>query len=522
MLIHVSRDGQQFGPYTPEDAQAYLNNGSLLPTDLGWVEGAANWVPLPDLVAQAMSAPPTAMPGIACPQCGAGLEADQVVCLACGHNLDDPVEEPGQEGEGAAVVEEKTTIPMSVSYEDETAKRSEFVNSVGWMLLMSILLPVFNTAGQWSFPTYDMWVTPKAEETFDVPDATVDPNSTQAQQQATPAPAAKVDDPYTWPMKFDVLAAAVMGIVCCVLASAMHGRDRGIVLAVAVLGILGTIASVPEAGQFITKSKIDTSPPTPAEAPPQNGDSLEIDTPELSNQGEFGNLLWEKLGFDPSENMVFVALFLLAWVAIIGGAQSRFYRLDGMIPYVLSMIGGVCIILVWLLPGADGVPLLAVVDAVSADPVKGAGLGLMMAMQLGAGICCFLNQRGIRPSKMKKYAGLAVAMMVSSLGVGLVPTWGKVIYEESNSYVKVAQTREKYVLSQFENPDALTKYEIPIFDRAMEDLEKPLNARISSIFGWFCLGVKYGAWIIGLMMLLPLAVVELICGKREPDGQLFG
>ena len=57
MLIHVSRDGQQFGPYTPEDVQAYLADGSLLTTDLGWVEGTADWVPLPQLVSGG-AAPP--------------------------------------------------------------------------------------------------------------------------------------------------------------------------------------------------------------------------------------------------------------------------------------------------------------------------------------------------------------------------------------------------------------------------------------------------------------------------------
>ena len=65
MLIHVSRDGQQFGPYTPEDVQAFLADGSLLTTDMGWVEGAADWVPLPQLVAPAV-APPPAVPGVVC------------------------------------------------------------------------------------------------------------------------------------------------------------------------------------------------------------------------------------------------------------------------------------------------------------------------------------------------------------------------------------------------------------------------------------------------------------------------
>ena len=58
MLIHVSRDGQQFGPYTPEDVQAYLADGSLLSTDLGWVEGTAAWVPLPQLVSGGAAPPP--------------------------------------------------------------------------------------------------------------------------------------------------------------------------------------------------------------------------------------------------------------------------------------------------------------------------------------------------------------------------------------------------------------------------------------------------------------------------------
>ena len=47
MLIHVSRDGEQFGPYTLEDANAYLVQGSLLPTDQAWYEGAPDWMPLP-------------------------------------------------------------------------------------------------------------------------------------------------------------------------------------------------------------------------------------------------------------------------------------------------------------------------------------------------------------------------------------------------------------------------------------------------------------------------------------------
>jgi len=34
MMIHIQRDGQQFGPYTLEDLNQYLADGSLLPSDL--------------------------------------------------------------------------------------------------------------------------------------------------------------------------------------------------------------------------------------------------------------------------------------------------------------------------------------------------------------------------------------------------------------------------------------------------------------------------------------------------------
>jgi hypothetical protein len=46
MMIHISRDGEQFGPYTLEDANAFLAQGSLLATDQAWYEGAPDWMPL--------------------------------------------------------------------------------------------------------------------------------------------------------------------------------------------------------------------------------------------------------------------------------------------------------------------------------------------------------------------------------------------------------------------------------------------------------------------------------------------
>ena len=44
--VYIQRDGQQYGPYPQEDIQGHLASGTLLPTDMAWQEGMADWVPL--------------------------------------------------------------------------------------------------------------------------------------------------------------------------------------------------------------------------------------------------------------------------------------------------------------------------------------------------------------------------------------------------------------------------------------------------------------------------------------------
>ncbi len=70
MMIHISRGDQQFGPYTIEELNAYLAQGSILPTDQAWYEGAAGWMPmdqvpgviLPGQAAATMAQPVSADP----------------------------------------------------------------------------------------------------------------------------------------------------------------------------------------------------------------------------------------------------------------------------------------------------------------------------------------------------------------------------------------------------------------------------------------------------------------------------
>jgi hypothetical protein len=57
MQIFIHRDGQQYGPYPIERVPGYMASGDLLPSDLAWHEGAADWAPLAKVVEVVPAAP---------------------------------------------------------------------------------------------------------------------------------------------------------------------------------------------------------------------------------------------------------------------------------------------------------------------------------------------------------------------------------------------------------------------------------------------------------------------------------
>jgi tetratricopeptide (TPR) repeat protein len=57
MQIYIGRDGRQLGPFDEDAVRAGLRDGSLLPTDLAWYEGASSWMPL-HMVLGLVTAPP--------------------------------------------------------------------------------------------------------------------------------------------------------------------------------------------------------------------------------------------------------------------------------------------------------------------------------------------------------------------------------------------------------------------------------------------------------------------------------
>lgn len=65
MEIHITQNGQSLGPYSLEEANQKLTDGTLSPLDLAWYEGIAEWVPLstvPGIKATGPSLPPLPPP----------------------------------------------------------------------------------------------------------------------------------------------------------------------------------------------------------------------------------------------------------------------------------------------------------------------------------------------------------------------------------------------------------------------------------------------------------------------------
>ncbi|MDE1177013.1 MAG: DUF4339 domain-containing protein [Edaphobacter sp.] len=60
MPYHVSRDGQNYGPYTLEDLQRYVASGNVLLSDLAREDESASWVPVAEILGAGSAAAPPA------------------------------------------------------------------------------------------------------------------------------------------------------------------------------------------------------------------------------------------------------------------------------------------------------------------------------------------------------------------------------------------------------------------------------------------------------------------------------
>ena len=76
MQIQIDRNGERYGPYSIEEVNSCLANGTLLSSDNAWHDGMPDWVPIGQIQGVILpgggASPPlpsSAAGGSNCPQC---------------------------------------------------------------------------------------------------------------------------------------------------------------------------------------------------------------------------------------------------------------------------------------------------------------------------------------------------------------------------------------------------------------------------------------------------------------------
>ena len=67
MQIHLARNGQQLGQYSIEEINRKLADGTLLPTDLAWHQGATGWAPVSSIAGVTSPSGPGSTPAPVAP-----------------------------------------------------------------------------------------------------------------------------------------------------------------------------------------------------------------------------------------------------------------------------------------------------------------------------------------------------------------------------------------------------------------------------------------------------------------------
>ena len=184
-------------------------------------------------------------------------------------------------------------------------------------------------------------------------------------------------------------------MILIVLASAMHGRNRGIVVLVLGLAMGGLAVTDPEIGAFKVATPVeDTSTPIPEPLSSEEAGGT-VDIPEKKIELVDKNVFFEKMGLEPDQHSTSITVFLVGGLLLAVGTKSRYYRTDSTIAYGISMLGAIGILVFIFMPGQYGMPLMAAIDAMSNNIFLGVGLLLMMAMLLGAAVLCFINTLGL-------------------------------------------------------------------------------------------------------------------------------
>jgi predicted nucleic acid-binding Zn-ribbon protein len=93
MQVHINRGSERYGPFSIEEVNGYLADGTLQPMDQAWQDGMPDWVPISQIPNVIMPADKPSPPLSSvhkkptCPWCEIPVEPNQTTCTDCGADL---------------------------------------------------------------------------------------------------------------------------------------------------------------------------------------------------------------------------------------------------------------------------------------------------------------------------------------------------------------------------------------------------------------------------------------------------
>ena len=375
--IHITRKGQQFGPYPEDIAEQYLSEGTLLETDLAWHVGAESWKPLGELLAgeqetKAAEPPPTPAATTPPKESPAGPPPDTAVHIS-------------REGEKHG------------PYKYETAK----IHLEGGQLLP--------TDSAWH-EGMDEWKSLGEVYPQVVPGSTQSITATPSGPATyTPAAEEEMKEKHLMYIGFLMIVGVVLPQCTIGISMLSFKLELNIEFPNFLLSEKNFEQIVSQLGPLvvgITAVAMALS----ARDPLRCSVVLGLAALTYLMAIKVDNPLTVTDGFGVS------ALFFLGWLCLIMGCRVRHMRPTNLPAYIVSLVGAGFLFLFWIVPGnTGGVPLAATFKMFDGSKVAALGMFAFMGMQIAGGVICCVSTRSKPTWQVAQLCNLAMKLVVGSI-----------------------------------------------------------------------------------------------------------
>jgi hypothetical protein len=387
--IHITRKGQQFGPYPEDIAKQYLSEGKLQGSDLAWHAGADGWKPLEKLLAgeeetKTAEPPPTPAPVPPTEAASDGPPPDTAVHIS-------------REGEKHG------------PYKYETAK----IHLEGGQLLP--------TDSAWH-EGMDGWKPLGELYSQVVPGSTEQITATGGQSGVC----TYTDVAEEELKQSQLMFVGIMMIVGCVWPLIFIGESMGSGWSFLGWILPGGLSNIDSKIYFlnfqavsnfesallligplvigITMVAMAKTTKDPVRCSVAMGLCLLLFIMQIGSNG-VGSLFGGRF-----------LVFFLGWLCLIMGCRARHMRPANLPAYIIALVGGGFICLFWLIPSdGGGVPLIDTFRDFKGNKIQAIAGLFFMGAQFAAAIICFTTTRSKSNNVVADKSSLSIKLLVGSI-----------------------------------------------------------------------------------------------------------